>query len=71
MKKLEVEMMQDVMGGGWWASWGKCAAGILGGTGTGGLAGAGIGSVVPGLGTAAGAVIGGISGGLTGAVAAC
>lgn len=35
---------------------------VVGGTGTGTLGGAAVGSVVPGLGTAAGAVVGGVSG---------
>lgn len=55
----------------WWTSWGRCAAGILGGAGLGALTGAGTGSVVPGLGTTAGAIIGGIAGGLLGAATAC
>ena len=56
---------------GWWESWGKCAAAILGGAGIEGLGGAGIGSVVPGLGTVAGAIIGAISGAFSGAVVGC
>lgn len=56
---------------GWWEKWGKCAAAILGGAGLEGLGGAGIGSVVPGLGTVTGAIIGAISGAFTGAVAGC
>lgn len=56
---------------GWWDTWGKCAAAILGGAGVEGLGGAGIGSVVPGLGTIAGAIIGAISGAFTGAVVGC
>ena len=55
----------------WWTSWGKCAAAILGGAGTGGLGGAAVGSAVPGLGTLAGAIAGAISGAFTGAVAGC
>ena len=64
---------------GWWSSWGKCAAGIVGGTLTGGVAGAGIGGglglllggapVVPGA--IIGGIVGAIGGGLTGAAAAC
>lgn len=55
----------------WWESWGKCAAAILGGAGIEGLAGAGIGTVVPGLGNLTGAIIGAISGAFTGAVLGC
>lgn len=64
----------------WWNDWGRCAAGILGGAGTGalsfGLAGAAIGTIaVPLVGTVSagvvGAVGGAIVGGLTGAVSAC
>ncbi len=64
----------------WWCSWGKCAAGIVGGAVTGaatlGLGGAAVGTVaLPIIGTvsagAVGAVAGAIGGGLTGAVAAC
>lgn len=57
---------------GWWDSWGRCAAGTLGGMGTGALVGAAAGTTIPEpMTTGAGAVIGGISGGLTGAAAAC
>ncbi|UII25352.1 hypothetical protein LVD15_18885 [Fulvivirga maritima] len=56
---------------GWWDSWGKCAAGTLGGALTGGLGGAGIGSAVPVIGTTVGGVVGAIGGGLTGAAASC
>lgn len=65
---------------GWWTKWGKCAAGVLGGAGTGaltfGLGGAAVGTVtVPVLGTISaglvGAVGGGIAGGLTGAAEYC
>lgn len=56
---------------GWWESWGKCAAAILGGAGIEGLAGAGIGTIVPGLGNLTGAIIGAISGAFTGAVLGC
>ncbi|MBM0067584.1 hypothetical protein [Alkalicoccobacillus gibsonii] len=49
----------------------KCVLGTAGGTGTGGLAGAGVGSAVPVIGTGAGAIVGGVSGGLTGAAASC
>ncbi len=55
----------------WWTSWGKCAAGILGGAGLGALTGLAAGSVVPALGTTAGAIIGGVAGGLLGAATAC
>ena len=55
----------------WWSSWGKCAAGIVGGAIIGGLTGAAAASVIPGLGTTAGCIIGGIGGGLSGAAAAC
>ncbi len=65
---------------GWWSSWGKCVAGILGGGITGavstGLTGAGLGTIaLPVIGTvsagAAGAVIGGIGGALVGAASSC
>ena len=56
---------------GWWAKWGKCAAGIAGGALTAGLGGAVAGSALPLLGTTAGAIIGAIGGGLGGAAAAC
>ncbi len=68
---LDIYLQKKIVTKGWWASWGKCVAGILGGAGTEGLAGAAVGSVVPGLGTAAGAVVGAVSGGLTGAALAC
>lgn len=64
----------------WWGDWGKCAAGIVGGIGTGamtgGYAGAAGGTVVlPGVGTVGGGLFGGICGGLfggiTGAAASC
>ncbi|MCG8476485.1 MAG: hypothetical protein MI784_13535 [Cytophagales bacterium] len=66
--------------GSWWSSWGKCAAGIIGGVGSGALAGASFGGagctvVLPLVGTVAcgavGGVVGGISGGLLGAVGGC
>jgi hypothetical protein len=44
----------------------KCFAAIAGGAIGGGLAGAGAGSVIPGVGTAAGGIIGAIGGGLVG-----
>lgn len=70
--RLSIYEMQEIQAGsGWWSSWGKCTAGILGGTGTGGLGGAAAASVIPGLGTVAGAIIGGVCGGLAGAAAAC
>lgn len=65
---------------GWWDSWGKCAADIVGGIGSGGLGGAAVGGVgctvvLPIIGTVAcgvvGGVIGGVSGGLLGAVVGC
>lgn len=56
---------------GWWADWGKCVAGTLGGAGTGALGGAAIGSAVPVIGTVAGGIVGGIAGALTGAAASC
>ncbi|WP_419869252.1 hypothetical protein [Chryseobacterium sp. CT-SW4] len=65
---------------GWWGSWGKCAAGILGGAVTGagtlGLAGAAVGTVaLPVVGTvsagAVGAIAGAVGGGLTGAATFC
>lgn len=65
---------------GWWDSWGKCAAGIIGGAGSVGvgyaLAGAGAGTVVlPVVGTVSVAVVAGVVGavfgGLAGAAAAC
>jgi len=55
----------------WWQRWGRCAAGIVGGTGLGVLTGAAAGSVVPALGTVAGGILGGIFGGLSGASVAC
>jgi hypothetical protein len=56
---------------GWWASWGRCAAGIIGGAGLGALGGGAAGSVIPIVGTVGGMITGGISGGLSGASAAC
>jgi len=56
---------------GWWSSWGKCAASIVGGAAIGGLGGAAAGSVVPGIGTVAGGIVGVIGGGLSGAGAGC
>jgi hypothetical protein len=65
---------------GWWDSWGKCAAGIIGGAGSVGvgyaLAGAGAGTVIlPVVGTVSVAVVAGVAGavfgGLAGAAAAC
>lgn len=56
---------------GWWDSWGRCAAGIVGGAGLGALGGGAAGSVIPVLGTTAGLIIGGIAGGLSGAAASC
>jgi len=56
---------------GWWDSWGRCAAGIVGGAGLGALGGGAAGSVIPVLGTTAGLIVGGIAGGLSGAAASC
>jgi hypothetical protein len=56
----------------WWPKWGRCVAGILGGTGSGALAGAAIGAVsAVGIGAIPGGIIGGISGGLTAAASFC
>lgn len=55
----------------WWDSWGRCAAGIVGGAGLGALTGGAAASVIPVLGTTAGLIVGGVSGGLSGAAAAC
>ncbi len=64
----------------WWCSWGKCAAGILGGAGLGAMAGGTYGAaggtvVLPVVGTVAvgtvGAIAGGIFGGLAGASQSC
>jgi hypothetical protein len=71
MNSLSLSQMEEISGGGWWASWGKCAAGIVGGAGLGGLAGGAAGSVIPVLGTGIGAGIGAVSGALSGAAAAC
>ena len=68
-KNLKTEDDEDDEG--WWNSWGRCAAGTLGGVGLGALSGAAAGSVVPLIGTKVGLIVGGISGGLTGAAAAC
>lgn len=55
-----------------WENWGRCAAGIVGGAGTGALAGAGIAAIpTVGIGAGVGAIAGGISGALTGAASAC
>ena len=65
---------------GWWKSWGKCAAGIVGGAGSVGLGGflggAAVGTVtLPVVGTVSAAVVGGVGGaifgGLAGAASAC
>ena len=65
---------------GWWACWGKCVAGTVGGAGLGALGGAATGGagctvVLPIVGTVAcgtaGAVAGGIAGGLAGASQSC
>jgi len=71
MIALELNQMEMIIAGGWWASWGKCAAGIVGGGILGGLAGGAAGSVIPILGTTAGGIVGIIGGGLTGASQAC
>ena len=60
---------------GWWACWGRCAAGVLGsaitgglgGCATGGLGGA-VGTIVPGIGNAAGVVSGCVAAGVIGAI---
>lgn len=74
------KQVTGVKSGGWWQSWGKCAASIVGGAVTGattlGLAGAAVGTVaLPIVGTVGGGVVGviggAIGGGLTGAVAGC
>ena len=80
-KYLDSEVIQaNAKKDSWWSSWGKCAAGILGGAGTGaltfGLGGAAVGTVtLPVVGTVAagavGAIGGAIAGGLTGAAASC
>lgn len=49
----------------------KCALGTAGGAGGTGLAGAGVGSTVPAIGTTAGAIIGGVSGGMSEAASSC
>jgi|GEM_PF-1518983 len=65
---------------GWWSSWGKCVAGILGGGILGavstGVSSAALGTIaLPVIGTvsagAAGAVVGGIGGALAGAASSC
>ncbi|MFF1995369.1 Blp family class II bacteriocin [Bacillus mycoides] len=71
LQMLTEKELMEIEAGGWWNSWGKCVAGTVGGAGTGGLGGAGIGSAVPGIGTAIGAGVGGVSGALTGAAASC
>ena len=56
----------------WWDSWGKCAAGILGGALMGSLKGASIGTkILPGKGTVIGAIVGAVGGGLVGARLSC
>ncbi|WP_409151061.1 hypothetical protein [Sphingobacterium sp. BS-2] len=55
---------------GWWDSWGKCAAGIIGGAGLGGLAGAAV-TTPTVVGIPIGTAVGVISGGLAGAAASC
>jgi len=56
---------------GWWSSWGKCAAAIVGGAGLGALGGAAAGAPVALIGAIPGAIAGGIFGGLSGAAAGC
>ncbi|WP_251939992.1 hypothetical protein [Salinibacter ruber] len=61
----------------WWESWGKCAAGIIGGAGTTGIAGAKAGLEIgtaagsPLKGAAIGATVGAVSGAAAGAAATC
>jgi len=60
---------------GWWSCWGKCTASVLGGAGTGALAGALVPAasctlIVPVIGTVACGTIGRIVGGLSGALTA-
>lgn len=57
-------------GGGWWDSWGKCAAGTLGGAMMGGLAGAAVTSPTV-IGVPVGTAVGVVGGALSGAAAAC
>lgn len=54
----------------WWNRWGKCASGILGGAGLGGLAGAAVTSPTI-IGIPVGTAVGVVAGGLSGAAAAC
>lgn len=54
----------------WWNRWGKCASGIIGGAGLGGLAGAAVTSPTV-IGIPVGTAVGVIAGGLSGAAAAC
>lgn len=56
---------------GWWESWGKCAAAVIGSATTNGLFGAIGGSAAPVVGTVTGAVVGAIGGALIGASSAC
>ena len=51
LQMLTEKELMEIEAGGWWNSWGKCAAGTLGGTGTGVLGGAAVGSSVPVIGT--------------------
>jgi len=71
LRALDFQEMEEIEGGSWWSSWGKCAAGTLGGAITSGLAGAGVGSAVPVIGTTIGGVAGVIGGALVGAAASC
>ncbi|WP_020006395.1 hypothetical protein [Salinicoccus albus] len=64
---VEVQLQNLIQPFGWL----QCSLGTAGGIGSGGLAGAGVGSAVPGIGTVAGGIIGGISTGMTGAAASC
>lgn len=52
---------------GWWSSWGKCTAGIIGGGIIGGLAGCGVTAIA----CPVGAVLGTIGGALAGSASAC
>lgn len=68
---MDLYLENKIQTKGWWQSWGKCVAGILGQTALGALGGAATGSAVPGIGTTVGAIVGGIGGGLNGAASSC